>query len=115
MRARKHKFLGRIKVTFPLSALGFCDYEEAETAHGCYNWTEVEAGSINTLPCFYVEPADQFIPGGMARRECSGPRMWIEYNGEECITRITHEFWLLANVSAAVLSWCNTTDSICNL
>ena len=77
--------------------LGFCDYEQEDTPHGLYNWTETEVGQTTTLECFYG--SDEDVPDGMASRQCGGHRDWNEYFGLECITENTFILMRLANVS----------------
>ena len=81
-----------------LSAVdGFCNFERQITDHGNYNWNETKVTLNNTLDCEFGPTKD--VPNGKARRKCLAPRMWAEYYGEECITRVTHEVELLGKVS----------------
>ena len=74
---------------------GFCNYEQAiETLHGDYNWTESTVGDTDVQPCFHGAN----IQSGMARRNCTAPQMWADYNGDECITTNTFRLQQLGNV-----------------
>ena len=92
-------FFGDSNDSFLLdSENGFCDHEVTNnTPHGNYSWVETEAGKSTILECFYG-PTRKAGDGGRARRNCSGPRMWLDYIGDECITVITFRFRQLANV-----------------
>lgn len=76
-------------------ALGFCDYEVENNSHGLYNWTETEVNSTAFQICEFGEE----VHGGRAERMCGSPRVWLHYDGESCITRVTHLFTTLSNVS----------------
>ena len=80
---------------------------EINTPHGNYSWMETIAGENATLECFY-EPTREAGAEGRATRRCSGPRMWLDYYGGECITIITFRFRQLANVRYLRIASFNT-------
>ena len=93
------------------SEIGFCDYEMMiNTTHGDYSWMETEAHKNATLECFF-EPTREAGADGRAMRRCSGPRMWLDYYGDECITAITYRFRQLANVRK-LLSSCTPNNDV---
>ena len=81
---------------FQSTETGFCDFESQNTDHGFYNWTETEVGQTDMQSCEFG-PKKEYEPDGKAKRMCAAHREWEQYDGEQCITRRTHELQRLVS------------------
>ena len=82
-----------------LSVEGFCDYEEVETRLGIYNWPETIIGQNSTMPCYYNQLLEE---EGNYTRMCESRSLWKDVNSMSCISEVTYNLMIIANVSLLI-------------